>query len=110
MARPEHTDMSPSAAQCPPDAAAAPAFGLTGAFEADTVALAVFLSLVFWGWVLGPAGMFLSVPLTMSLKIAFTANPQTYPIAIMLGPAVEARAAMAAGRDGIVPGGRVSCD
>ena len=66
--------------------------------------LVVFLSLVFWGWVLGPAGMFLSVPLTMALKIAFTANPQTYPIAIMLGPAVEARAAMAAGRDGIGSG------
>ena len=32
-------EMSPFAAQWPPDAAAAPAFGLTGAFEADTVAL-----------------------------------------------------------------------
>jgi AI-2 transport protein TqsA len=48
--------------------------------------------LVFWGWVLGPAGMFLSVPLTMALKIVFGANPQTYPIAILLGPAGEARA------------------
>jgi AI-2 transport protein TqsA len=54
--------------------------------------LVVFLSLVFWGWVLGPAGMFLSVPLTMALKIVFGANPQTYPIAILLGPAGEARA------------------
>jgi hypothetical protein len=36
---PKHTDMSLLAAQSPPDAAAAPAFGLTGAFEADTVAL-----------------------------------------------------------------------
>jgi predicted PurR-regulated permease PerM len=48
--------------------------------------LVVFVSLVFWGWVLGPVGMFLSVPLTMSLKIALDANPQTRPIAIMLGP------------------------
>lgn len=54
--------------------------------------LIVFLSLVFWGWVLGAAGMFLSVPLTMALKIALDANPQTRPIAILLGPEVEAKA------------------
>jgi predicted PurR-regulated permease PerM len=65
--------------------------------------LVVFVSLVFWGWVLGPAGMFLSVPLTMALKIAFGAHAQTYPIAVMLGPAEEARALMAAGRDGSLP-------
>jgi predicted PurR-regulated permease PerM len=50
--------------------------------------LIVFLSLVFWGWVLGAAGMFLSVPLTMALKIALDANPQTRPIAVMLGPEI----------------------
>ncbi len=65
--------------------------------------LVVFLSLVFWGWVLGPAGMFLSVPLTMSLKIVFGANAQTYPIAVMLGPAEEARALVAAGREESLP-------
>lgn len=53
--------------------------------------LVVFLSLVFWGYVLGSVGMFLSVPLTMALKIALDANPQTRPLAIMLGPQVEAR-------------------
>ncbi|WP_296808497.1 AI-2E family transporter, partial [Thiocapsa sp.] len=51
--------------------------------------LVVFVSLVFWGWVLGPVGMFLSVPLTMSLKIALDTNPQTRPIAIMLGPEIR---------------------
>jgi predicted PurR-regulated permease PerM len=51
--------------------------------------LVVFVSLVFWGWVLGAAGMFLSVPLTMALKIALDANPQTRPIAIMLGADVQ---------------------
>lgn len=50
--------------------------------------LVVFISLVFWGWVLGPVGMFLSVPLTMILKITLDANPQTHPIAVMLGPEI----------------------
>jgi predicted PurR-regulated permease PerM len=53
--------------------------------------LVVFVSLVFWGYVLGPAGMLLSVPLTMVLKIALDANPQTRPAAILLGPEMEAR-------------------
>lgn len=54
--------------------------------------LVVFISLIFWGWVLGSVGMFLSVPLTMALKIALDANPQTRPIAIMLGPEIRAPA------------------
>ena len=47
--------------------------------------LVVFLSLVFWGWVLGTTGMFLSVPLTMVLKLALEARPETQWIAILLG-------------------------
>lgn len=47
--------------------------------------LVVFLSLVFWGWVLGPVGMLLSVPLTMTLKIALEANGDTQWLAVILG-------------------------
>ena len=47
--------------------------------------LVVFISLVFWGWVLGPIGMLLSVPLTITAKLALEANPNTNWIAILLG-------------------------
>ena len=47
--------------------------------------LVVFLSLVFWGWVLGPVGMLLSVPLTMTVKIALESFEETYWMGVMLG-------------------------
>ena len=50
-------------------------------------ALVVFLSLVFWGWVLGPVGMLLSVPLTMTVKIALENFADTRWLSVMLGTA-----------------------
>ena len=44
----------------------------------------IFFSLIFWGWVLGAAGMFLAVVLTMTLKIAFDSNPNTKWLGILL--------------------------
>lgn len=47
--------------------------------------LVVFLSLIFWGWLLGIVGMFLSIPLTIMAKIVLNANGKTKWLAIMLG-------------------------
>ncbi len=47
--------------------------------------LVVFLSLLFWGWLLGPVGMLLSVPLTMTAKIAFDSRDDTRWLAVLLG-------------------------
>jgi len=46
--------------------------------------LVVFLSLVFWGWVWGPIGMLISVPMTMVVKIALESSPATQWLSIML--------------------------
>ena len=46
--------------------------------------LVIFFSLILWGWILGIVGMFLAVPITMTLKIAFDSNKETHWIGILM--------------------------
>ena len=46
--------------------------------------LVVFISLVFWGWVFGPVGMLLSVPLTMFVKIALDSSDESRWLSILM--------------------------
>jgi AI-2 transport protein TqsA len=51
--------------------------------------LVVFLSLMFWGNLLGVVGALLCVPLTMSLKLACESSEDTRWISILLGPEIS---------------------
>ena len=46
--------------------------------------LVIFLSMNFWGWMFGPAGMILSVPLTMGVQFLFSKYKETRGAALFL--------------------------
>lgn len=47
--------------------------------------LVIFCSMIFWGWVLGPIGILLSVPLTMTARIAMDGFEDTKWMATLMG-------------------------
>jgi predicted PurR-regulated permease PerM len=51
----------------------------------------VLAAMIFWGWVLGPIGLILSVPITAVIKISLESYPGSRWLAVMLGsgPKVE---------------------
>ncbi|MFO7582373.1 AI-2E family transporter [Guyparkeria sp.] len=49
----------------------------------------VLISLLVWGWVFGPIGMLLAVPLTMIAKLALDSSPQTRWAGILLSDRVR---------------------
>lgn len=48
--------------------------------------LVVFVSLIFWGWLWGPLGMLLSVPLSVMVKIMLENSGELRWAAVLLGP------------------------
>lgn len=48
--------------------------------------LVVLLSLLFWGWVWGPVGMLLSVPLTMIVRTLLLSSADGRALGVLLGP------------------------
>jgi len=62
--------------------------------------LVVFLSMVFWGWVWGPVGMVLSVPLTMLMKIMLEHSDDLKWLAVMLGSGTESPKGISGGGKG----------
>jgi AI-2 transport protein TqsA len=83
---------------------AAPALALTGIYlavnmlignladpiiigrELRLAPLVVLVSLVVWGWVFGVIGMFLAVPLTLTVRILLQDSPRYHRFAQLLGP------------------------
>jgi len=49
----------------------------------------VFVSLIFWGWILGGFGVLLAVPLTLTIKMLCELSYSTRWIGVILGPGIE---------------------
>lgn len=56
----------------------------------DLSMFVVLAAMVFWGWVLGPIGLILSVPITAVIKISLESYPGSRWLAVMLGSGPKA--------------------
>jgi predicted PurR-regulated permease PerM len=45
----------------------------------------ILFSLIFWGWIWGPVGMFLAVPIMVIIQIICANIPELYPISVLMG-------------------------
>jgi predicted PurR-regulated permease PerM len=73
--------------------------------------LVVLLSMFIWGWLLGPTGALLSVPLTLIAKIVLWNTSDLHWVAVLLGPTPPAPARSSDGspaRDSLLPSVRGS--
>lgn len=72
--------------------------------------LIVLVSMFVWGWLLGPIGALLSVPLTLIAKIVLWNTSDLHWVAVLLGPTppVPRNSEPLAGRDSLLPQGRGS--
>jgi predicted PurR-regulated permease PerM len=55
----------------------------------DLSALAIYLSLMLWGWVLGPIGVLVAVPLALLVKAILASRPETRWVAYLMGNGQE---------------------
>ena len=72
--------------------------------------LVVFLSLVFWGWLWGPVGMFLSVPLTMAFRILMAHSRDWRWVATLLDAALPLVRELLREPSPALPGDRASAE
>jgi len=69
-------------------------YGIYPRLMSQGVDLSMFIvlaSMIFWGWVLGPVGLILAVPLTAVIKISLDSYPGSRWLGIMLGSGPKAQ-------------------
>ena len=64
--------------------------------ELNLSPLVVFIAVVVWAWILGPAGALLAVPLTVGLVMVLEAFPSTRGFAVLVRNEIEPQSTVAA--------------
>jgi predicted PurR-regulated permease PerM len=63
--------------------------------ELNLSPLVIFVSIIVWAWILGPAGALLAVPLTVAVVAFLEAYPASRPIALLLRDHAESEPGLA---------------